>query len=59
MWGVSPGILATGLGDDKEFFKAIGAADPSIGGDLIRTIVEGKHGGNVGKFVGQDGVQPW
>lgn len=59
VWGVSPGILATGLGGDKEFFKAIGAADPSIGGDLIRSIIEGKHDENVGKVVGQDGVQPW
>lgn len=59
VWGVSPGILATGLGGDKEFFKAIGAADPSIGGDLIRNIIEGKHDGSVGKVVGQDGVQPW
>lgn len=59
VWGVSPGILATGLGGDKEFFKAIGAADPSIGGDLIRNIIEGEHDGSVGKVVGQDGVQPW
>lgn len=59
VWGVSPGILATGLGGDKEFFKAIGAADPSIGGNLIRSIIEGENDGNVGKVVGQDGVQPW
>lgn len=59
VWGVSPGILATGLGGDKEFFKAIGAADPSIGGELIRRIIEGEKDGDVGKVVGQDGVQPW
>lgn len=31
VWSIAPGLLATGLGGNREALKAIGAGDPSIG----------------------------
>ncbi|KAK5987213.1 Short-chain dehydrogenase/reductase tropE [Cladobotryum mycophilum] len=31
-WAISPGFLATDLGEKKEMLKKVGAGDPSIGG---------------------------
>jgi NAD(P)-dependent dehydrogenase (short-subunit alcohol dehydrogenase family) len=59
VWAVSPGMLATGLGGDKEMLKKMGAIDPSIGADFIRDVVEGARDQDVGKVIRKANVQPW
>ncbi|KAK3180515.1 hypothetical protein K4F52_008106 [Lecanicillium sp. MT-2017a] len=59
VWSLSPGMLATNLGGMKEKLKAMGAGDPSIGGNLLTEIVEGKRDADVGKVVNLQGVQPF
>lgn len=62
VFAVSPGFLATGLSkmpNSKEVMKNYGATDASIGGRLLKEIVEGQKDSDAGKVVGQDGVQPW
>ncbi|RSL59700.1 hypothetical protein CEP54_007190 [Fusarium duplospermum] len=59
VWCISPGLLATGLGGNPEMLKKAGAGDPSIGGELIKKVIEGEKDSDVGKVVGQPGVQPW
>ncbi|KPM45301.1 hypothetical protein AK830_g1257 [Neonectria ditissima] len=59
-WCISPGFLATGLGGNPEMLKKAGAGDPSLGGDLIKRVIEGERDADVGKVVTQNGeVQPW
>lgn len=59
VWCVSPGMLATGLGGDKEALKKMGAIEPSIGADFLRDVVEGVRDHDVGKVIRKDNVQPW
>jgi NAD(P)-dependent dehydrogenase (short-subunit alcohol dehydrogenase family) len=59
VFAVSPGFLATGLGGNKEQLLKAGAEDPSIGGKLIRAVLEGERDGDVGKVVNGPGVQPF
>lgn len=61
VWSIAPGLLATGLGGDREFLKKIGAKDPSIGGTVIRNVVEGKRDEETGQVVREydSPVQPW
>lgn len=59
VWCISPGFLATGLGGGAEMNKKMGAADPSVAGTLIRSVLEGSRDDDVGKVVLKDGVQPW
>ena len=56
VWAVGPGMLATDLGNMREKAKEMGAKDPSIGGQLIRTVVEGERDDDVGKLIGKDGL---
>ncbi|KAI1343697.1 putative short chain dehydrogenase [Xylariaceae sp. FL0016] len=59
-WGVSPGFLATGLGQMREEMRRRGAGHPGVGGGFIREVVEGGRDGDVGMVVRSDGsVQPW
>ena len=59
VFGISPGFLATNLGGmGPEFLKKMGAGDPTIGGVLIKDVVEGKKDENAGKVINKDGVQP-
>lgn len=59
-WAVSPGMLATGLGmGDPEFLKKLGALDPSVGADFVRSVVEGERDADVGLCVRKAGIQPW
>ncbi|KAK9423410.1 hypothetical protein SUNI508_04304 [Seiridium unicorne] len=59
-WCVSPGFLATGLGNERELLKARGAGHPSIGGNFIKDVVEGLKDADVGKVVHSSGqVQPF
>ena len=57
VWSLSPGMLATNLGGSREKLKALGAGDPSIGGNLIRKVVEGERDADVGKVVDLNGIQ--
>ena len=59
VWCISPGLLATGLGGNPELLKKIGAGDPAVAGEFIRTVVEGARDRDVGKVILRDGVQPW
>lgn len=59
VWCISPGFLATGLGGNLEMLKKMGAGDPSIGGEFIVSVVEGKRDDQVGKVARADGVQAW
>ena len=59
-WAVSPGMLATGLGmGDPEFLRKVGALEPHVGADFVRSVVEGERDGDVGLAVRKAGVQPW
>ncbi|RAH49599.1 NAD(P)-binding protein [Aspergillus brunneoviolaceus CBS 621.78] len=57
VFAVSPGFLATGLGGG--IGAKMGAAHPSVGGELVRDVVEGKRDEDVGLVVKEGGVQPW
>lgn len=59
VWAISPGFLVTGLGGNPGALKAMGAADPSIGGQFVKEVVEGSRDEDVGKVVSKAGVQPW
>ncbi|KAJ6789766.1 hypothetical protein PWT90_06471 [Aphanocladium album] len=57
VWSISPGFLATGLGGAPEVLKASGAQDPSVGGVLIKRVIEGERDADVGNVVDGAGVQ--
>ncbi|KAH8896267.1 NAD(P)-binding protein [Thozetella sp. PMI_491] len=59
VWCISPGYLATGLGDGAETNRNQGAIDPSIGGQLVKDVVEGMRDADVGQVVTKGGIQPW
>lgn len=60
VWAISPGFLATGLGNiGKEKLKAMGALDPSLGGQFIRDVVQGKRDQDAGKVIRSNQDQPW
>lgn len=59
VWCVGPGVLETNLGNMRELAKKMGAKHPSIGGKLIKSVVEGERDDSVGKIVVQAGVMPW
>ncbi|KAJ5198640.1 uncharacterized protein N7498_007757 [Penicillium cinerascens] len=56
---VAPGMLATNLGNVPEKAKEMGAKHPSIGGRLIKRVVEGERDDSVGKIVCAAGIMPW
>ncbi|KAI1765710.1 NAD(P)-binding protein [Hypoxylon sp. FL1150] len=60
VWCVSPGFLATGLGGvGAEKLKAMGALDPSVGGQFVKDVVQGKRDADAGRVVRANGIQPW
>jgi NAD(P)-dependent dehydrogenase (short-subunit alcohol dehydrogenase family) len=56
VWSVGPGFLTTDLGGMKELSKKMGTGHPSIGGDFLRTVVEGERDADVGKYVVKGGI---
>lgn len=59
-FGISPGFLATNLAGDPETMKKAGAADPALGGEFIRDVVEGSRDEQAGSIIRRGGsVQPW
>ena len=61
VWSIAPGFLATGLGGDTDLLKKMGAKEPSIGGGVIRGVIEGKRDSDVGNVVREylSPIQPW
>ena len=59
VWCLSPGFLATGLGGDQEANKSVGAGDPALAGQFVRTVLEGQRDADVGRVLLRDGLQPW
>ncbi|KAI1803937.1 NAD(P)-binding protein [Daldinia bambusicola] len=60
VWAISPGFLATGLmgvGADK--LKQMGALDPSIGGQFVKDVLQGKRDEDTGKVIRTTSIQPW
>ncbi|KAJ5640178.1 uncharacterized protein N7484_008040 [Penicillium longicatenatum] len=56
---VAPGVLATNLGNAREMALAMGAKHPSIGGQLLKTVVEGERDDAMGKIIVRAGVMDW
>jgi len=57
VWAVGPGMLNTGLGNlPEEVREKMGLGHPSIGGKLLRSVVEGERDADVGKIVIKDGL---
>ncbi|PNY24590.1 Uncharacterized protein TCAP_05470 [Tolypocladium capitatum] len=56
---VSPGFLATNLGNQPDILRKLGAREPDVGGQVIRTVVEGQRDADVGKVIMENGIQPW
>ncbi|KAK9489832.1 hypothetical protein V1508DRAFT_426802 [Lipomyces doorenjongii] len=59
VWGVGPGFLATNLGNIREKVLEMGGGHPSIGGNVLKRVVEGERDADVGKIVGKDGLVPF
>ena len=65
VFNISPGFLATGLaGKDqasRDRLKAMGARDPTLGGNFVKDVVEGTRDADEGKVVGWmvSPIQPW
>ena len=50
-FSISPGILATNLMGNAEALRKAGAEDPSLGGEFIRDVMEGKRDEDKGKVI--------
>jgi NAD(P)-dependent dehydrogenase (short-subunit alcohol dehydrogenase family) len=60
VWCISPGMLATNLGGwGADTLKKMGAGSPSLGGEFIRDVLDGKRDDDAGKVIRRDMVQPW
>jgi NAD(P)-dependent dehydrogenase (short-subunit alcohol dehydrogenase family) len=65
IWAISPGFLATGLaGMGRDNLRKMGALEPSVGGEFVRDVVEGKRDADVGKIISasvirSNLIQPW
>jgi NAD(P)-dependent dehydrogenase (short-subunit alcohol dehydrogenase family) len=59
VFGVGPGFLATNLGGDRERIVAMGGGHASIGGEMLRSVVEGERDGETGRVVLKEGVAVW
>ncbi|WVR03436.1 hypothetical protein IAU60_000427 [Kwoniella sp. DSM 27419] len=57
---VDPGLLVTNLGGaDKDMLRAIGAQEPIVAGEFIKSVAEGARDADQGKMVKKDGLIPW
>jgi NAD(P)-dependent dehydrogenase (short-subunit alcohol dehydrogenase family) len=56
VWAVGPGFLETDLGGMREQAKAMGTKHASVGGQFIRSVVEGARDADVGKIVVAEGI---
>ncbi|CAK4030413.1 Hypothetical predicted protein [Lecanosticta acicola] len=46
-----------GVGEEQ--LKKMGATHPSVGGEFIKDVVQGKRDQDVGKVIRKDIFQPW
>lgn len=56
VWGVGPGFLATDLGNAREVAQQLGAGAPSIGGEMLKSVVEGERDADTGKLIKKEGI---
>ncbi|KAF7983743.1 hypothetical protein HWV62_19713 [Athelia sp. TMB] len=56
VWCVGPGFLTTDLGGMREKVSEMGSQHPSIGGKLLKSVVEGERDADVGKILSKDGI---
>jgi NAD(P)-dependent dehydrogenase (short-subunit alcohol dehydrogenase family) len=56
VWGVGPGMLETDLGGLRSKAKEMGAKHASIGGQLLRSVVEGERDEDVGRLINKEGI---
>ena len=62
VWAVGPGILATNLGNLRELQPEVAkrmeghVGHASIGGEILRKVVEGERDADVGKIVLREGL---
>jgi NAD(P)-dependent dehydrogenase (short-subunit alcohol dehydrogenase family) len=59
VWAVGPGMLATNLGGVPELAKAMGAQPASLGGEILKAVIEGERDHQVGKIVVRSGIMDW
>ena len=61
VWSVAPGMLATNLGGmGPEAAARMGAGPASLGGDILKRVVEGERDADTGKIVSKDGgISRW
>lgn len=60
VWAISPGFLATGLGNiSKEQLLKMGALEPYVGGQFVRDVVQGKRDHDTGKVIRSSMIQSW
>ena len=59
VFAASPGLLATGLGGNQEALEKMGAAHPSVGGDFVRSVIEGARDNDAGRVINRTGIQDW
>ena len=59
VWCISPGFLATGLGGSQQANTEMDVTDPAEGGNVVRSVVEGRRDEDVGKVISKTGMQPW
>ncbi|CBF73678.1 uncharacterized protein ANIA_07999 [Aspergillus nidulans FGSC A4] len=55
VWAVGPGMLETDLGGQRELAKKMGLGSATLGGTLIRDVVEGARDQDVGRVIQRDG----
>lgn len=58
-FSISPGMLATNLGNIREHLIKAGAGHPSLGGQLIQKVVAGERDADAGRVVNSAGQQPF
>ncbi|KAF2269349.1 NAD(P)-binding protein [Lojkania enalia] len=60
VWCVMSGLLATTLGGlGPEALEALGALHPRVGGEILKSVVEGERDVDVGKIVMHEGDIDW
>ena len=55
VWCVGPGFLLTDLGDARDLAVVMNAGHPSLGGKMLKSVVEGERDADTGKYVVKDG----
>ena len=59
VWAVGPGFLATDLGNMREKAIEMGCGPPSLGGEMLKSVIEGAFDAHVGKLVVKEGPKPF